>query len=85
MNCPEIPRELVLICMWIPKESTGIPANGATTKKSWNDLALIIKLEFIGHCTSVSLTPWQNPLYMTSESVKEKNVLLESSAGCKIK
>lgn len=85
MNCPEIPRELVLICMWIPKESIGIPVNGVTTKKSWNDLTLIIKLEFIGHCTSVSLMPWQNPLYLTSESVKEKNVLLESSAGCKIK
>lgn len=71
--------------MWIPKESTGIPVNGVTTKKSWNDLALIIKLDFISDCTSVSLRPWQNPLYLTSESVKEKNVLLESSAVYKIK
>lgn len=84
-NCPGIPRELVLICMWIPKESIGIPVNGVTTKKSWNDLTLVIKLGFIGHCTSVSLTCGQNPLYLTSASVNEKNVLSESSAGNKIK
>lgn len=85
MNYPGIPRELVLICMWIPKESTEIRVNGATTKGSWNDLTLIIKLGFIGHCSSVALTPWQNPLYLTSKSIKEKNVSPESSAGNKIK
>lgn len=71
--------------MWIPEESIGIPVNGVTTKKIWNDLAFIIKLDFISHHTSISLRPWQNPLDLTSEIVKEKNVLLESSAVYKIR